>query len=276
LRDRRIEDDTARLAVNAGAVIRTERIRRHMTVRALADLAGLGASTVHAVESGRPASLETYVRLAAALRLRPDLTIVDPRRRQPGEARPEDPVHAAMGEIAAAHFRGRGLEVRMDEPFQHYQFAGRADVVVWSPERAALLHIENRTQFPNLQAAFGAFNAKRAYLGRELAERVGIRGWRSETHVMLTLWSAEVLHQIRLHEATFAAVCPDDSSTFESWWHGDPPARDRRSTLLLFDPMEGARRDRLRWVGLDDLAGIRPRYRDYVAALESLKEAGLA
>ncbi len=60
-------------------------------------------------------------------------------------------MHAAMGEAGAAHLRTLGFAVRLDEPFQHYQFAGRGDVVAWSVERAALLHLENRTAFPNLQ-----------------------------------------------------------------------------------------------------------------------------
>jgi transcriptional regulator with XRE-family HTH domain len=247
-----------------------------MSIRALAELAGLGTSTVHAVESGRPASIETYSRLAGALRLKAELTMIDPRRRNPAGARSEDPVHAAMGEVEAAHFRGLGFEIAMDEPFQHFQFAGRADVAAWSRERAALLHIENRTRFPNLQDAFGAFNAKRAYLGRELAERAGIPAWRSETHVMLALWSAEAMHQIRLHRASFAAVCPEDATDFESWWQGRPPSTGRHSALLLFDPIAGTRRDRARWVGGKEIAIVRPRYRDYAAAVECIKRAGLA
>jgi hypothetical protein len=55
-----------------------------------------------------------------------------------------------MGEAQTAHLRKLGFEVGLDEPSQHYQFAGRADVIAWSVERAALLHIENRTRFPDI------------------------------------------------------------------------------------------------------------------------------
>jgi hypothetical protein len=39
--------------------------------------------------------------------------------------------------------------------------------------------IENRTRFPDFGETAGAFNAKRAYLGAALAERVGISRWAS-------------------------------------------------------------------------------------------------
>jgi hypothetical protein len=247
-----------------------------MSIRALADLSSLSSTRVHDVETGEPASLETYVRLARALHLRPEFDLVDSRRREHVAPRAEDPVHAVMGEIEAAHFRGLGFSVGLDEPFQHFQFSGRADLVAWSIEPAALLHIENRTRFPNLQEAFGSFNAKRAYLGGELAGRVRVSRWRRETHVMVALWSAETLHQLRLHRSSFESVCPDPLDAFCDWWRGDTPAAGRRSNLVLFDPVVGHRRDRLRWASLSQLDAIRPRYRDYAEALAALRQDGLA
>jgi hypothetical protein len=226
---------------------------------------------VHAAEAGRPASLETYVRLARALRLRPELEILDPRRRETGLRRAEDPVHAAMGETQAEHLKRLGFRVGMDEPFQHYQHAGRADVVAWSEAEAALLHIENRTRFPNLQEAFGSFNAKRAYLGAELGVRAGVGRWRSETHIIAALWSAEALRSIRLHRASFEAVCPDAALALDDWWRGRAPACGRRAILAIFDPRKGRRNDRARWASLEDLARVRPRYRGYAEALAALE-----
>jgi hypothetical protein len=243
-------------------------------MRTVTAAAGLGRATVGEIDAGNPASLETYVRLCDALRLRADFRFVDPRRRDRGEGRATDSVHAAMGEVEAAHFRSLGFEVGLDEPFQHYQFAGRADVVAWSAERGALLHMENKTQFPDLQDAFGAFNAKRRFLGAELAASVGVARWRSETHVIAALWSGEVLRAIRAHEASFAGVCPGPIASFETWWCGEPPAAGRHSVLAVFDPEEGRRSDRRRWVGLGDLTGVRPRYRDYADAVALLGLGG--
>ena len=267
----RIGREVARLAVVLGQQVAEERRRRRLTIRQVAALAGMGRATVDDIETGRVGYVETYVRLADALHLRTEFEMVDPRRREHTTSRAQDPVHAAMGEAEAAHLQALGFKVGLDEPFQHYQFAGRADLVAWSAERAALLHIENRTRFPDIQESFGSFNAKRSYLGPELFGRSGIPRWRSETHVIAALWSAEVLRVVRAHRASFGSVCPDPPDAIDSWWRGGPPATGRHSILVFFDPIEGRRRDRRRWAGLGELPSLRPRYRDYADAVMALQ-----
>jgi transcriptional regulator with XRE-family HTH domain len=262
-----------RLRLEIGIAVRNERRRRGLTLRGLAESAGVDPSTVHNVEVGEPASLEILGRIAVALRL--ELRVEVGSACRGGVARAEDPVHAAMGEIQAAHYQKLGLLTNLDVPFQHYQHAGRADFLAWTEEPARLLHLENRTQFPNIQEALGSFNAKRAYLGAEIASRLGIRGWQNETHVIVALWSAEVLHSLRLRNATWLAACPD-SGAFGAWWLGEPLSGGVRSELVVWDPLEGSRRDRRRWVGVGDVATVRPRYRDNRDALSALRAAGKA
>jgi hypothetical protein len=222
-------------------------------------------------ESGEAVSLETYVRLSEALHLRPELTFANPRRRQ--DRTELDVVHAAMGECEVAHLRGFGVELRLDHPFQHYHFAGRADVVAWDPGRRAFLHTENRTRFPDLQEAAGAYNVKREYLPGVLAERLGVRGgWRSVTHVMAALWSAEVLHAVRLRTESFRALCPNDMSAFEAWWSGSPPTDGISSTFVLLDPRRHVGEAR-RFVGLDEAITVRARYRGYADAAAALRDS---
>jgi transcriptional regulator with XRE-family HTH domain len=269
-RDRRVVREEIRVRISLRQAVRDERVRRRLTLARVADLAGLGVTTVHDIEAGEPGSIETYVRLADALRLRAEFGLADPRRKEPATRRAADPVHAAMGEVEASHLRELGFEVGLDEPFQHYQFAGRADVVAWSQAHAALLHIEIRTRFPDIQESNGSFNAKRRYLGADLAARAGVAAWRSETHVIAALWSGEVLHCLRAHASTFDAICPDPIGALEQWWGAEPPAAGRMSILVVLDPAAGHRRDRRRWVGLADLVGIRPRYRDYADAVGAL------
>lgn len=213
--------------------------------------------------------------VAVALGLNPDFSL--DARRPSGTQRALDPIHAAMGEAEAAHLRALGWEVLLDEPYQHFQFAGRADVLAVDRDRRALLHIENRTRFPDIQAFAGAFNAKRAYLAPDLARRLALEGgFRSVTHVVAALWSAEVIHVVRLRAASFAAICPDPPVAFGSWWEGDATALSTSTTFVLFDPLQGARRSRRRWVGLDAVARVDPRYRGYAQALEQLRAAGMA
>jgi transcriptional regulator with XRE-family HTH domain len=255
------------MSTGAGTVVRQERLRRDLPLRVVAQRAGVSLSMVQRIESGTPVSLETYARVFTALDLRPELIAADPRRRAAPIVRDEDPVHAAMGELEAARLRAGGFTVVLDEPYQHFQFAGRADVVAWDLDRRALLHIENRTRFPNLQEAFGSYAAKRAYLPAVLAERVGIGrgGWDSVAHAIVALWSAEVLHTIHIRSESFRAACPDASTDFEAWWSGRVPDAGRpTSTLILLDPMAPAHARR--FIGLAEAANARPRYRGYADA----------
>jgi hypothetical protein len=156
----------------------------------------------------------------------------------------------------------------MDEPYQHYQFSGRADLVAWNLDAAALLHIENRTRFPDFQDMAGAFNAKRAYLGRVLAERIGIRRWASETHVIAALWSSEVLHAIRMRSNSFKSLCPDAPNDFAGWWAGQPPHTGRSAALVVLDPLaEGRQRP---FIGLEEALVARPRHRGYADVVAKL------
>jgi hypothetical protein len=106
-----------------------------------------------------------------------------------------------------------------------------------------------------------------------LAERLEIAGgrWRSETHVMVSLWSAEVMHAARLRPETFRSACPDPPADFSSWWAGQPPNADATSSaFVLLDP--GSRvADGRRFASLETALRVRPRYRDYADAVVRLK-----
>jgi transcriptional regulator with XRE-family HTH domain len=264
------------MAMDAGRLIRDERTRRSWTLRELADRAGVSVGMAQGAESGLVASLESYARLATALGLRASLDLADPRVRAPTRTGHEatDLVHAAMGEVEARALAGPGRTLAIDEPYQHYQFAGRADLLTWDLEN--LLHIENRTQFPNLQEAAGSYNAKRQYLARTLAERLdlGPRGWRSVTHVMACLWSSEVLHTIRLRRASFAALCPDPPDALEAWLRGEPPAAGVSSCLVVLDPLVpfGSRRRTI--AAVEEPPRLDPRHRGYADAAEALRRTG--
>jgi transcriptional regulator with XRE-family HTH domain len=267
----------ARMAIDAGQALRDERMRRGWSLRDLAERAGTALAVAHRVEAGDVGSLESYARLAVALGLRPELAVTDPRTRRGGRPalanEAQDLVHAAMGELEARALARPGRTIAIDEPYQHYQFAGRADLLAWDAEH--LLHIENRTRFPNLQEAAGSYNAKRRYLAAAIADRAGIgtRGWRSVTHVMACLWSSEVLHAIRLRRASFAALCPDPPDAFLAWLAGDDPPTGVTSTLVVLDPAVpfGSRRRTI--APVQEPPTLEPRYRGYGEVAELLRRA---
>jgi len=258
-----------RVWANFGQAVRDARTSRRWTSAELARRAGVSRSLIYLVERGDAASLEACARIATALVLRLELELVDPRERRAVVSRAVDPVHSAMAELEAAHLRRLGYSVAIDEPYQHYQYAGRADLLAWDLDSRALLHIENRTRFPDLQAAAGTWNAKRAYLAPVIADRMGIRRWASVTHTMVGLWSAELLHIVRLRHETFRAICPDAPEAFTEWWAGSPVPPGEKTTLVLLDPFAKGRQRP--FVGLQDALTVRPRIRGYAEAVSRLR-----
>jgi transcriptional regulator with XRE-family HTH domain len=261
-----------RAAVGFGDAVRDCRGAKAWSVAELADRAGLSRDLIYRIEAGRPASTDAAARVAVALGRRLGLQLVDPRRRPGGERELQrDVVHSAMGEFEARHLRALGLSVGIDEPYQHYQFAGRADGVAWDLERRALLHIENRTRFPNFQEMAGAYNAKRAYLASSIAGRLGVPRWATETHVMAALWSSEVLHALRLRPESIRSICPDEPTAFEAWWASALVPPGTSSTLIVLDPL-ATRRERA-FATFADAGHVRPRHRGYARAAARLAEA---
>lgn len=262
----------ARVWAEFGSRVREVRRQRRMTTVELARRAGISRTTVYSVERGEAVSIDAAVRIASSLALRLEFDLIDPRRRERVATRSSDPVHAAMGNFEASHFSSLGYPIGLDEPYQHFQFAGRADFLAWDLEVRALLHLENRTRFPNIQETAGSFSSKRAYLGRVLAERLAVKRWASETHVIVALWSSEVLHALRLRTPSFRALCPDSAQAFASWWSGAPPTAGRASTLVILDPLAAGRERR--FIDLDSALTARPRYTGYAHAAMAMLERG--
>jgi transcriptional regulator with XRE-family HTH domain len=263
------------IAASIGAQVRDGRLRRRWTTERLAREAGVSRTLVYLVERGEPATLETYARLGVALGLRFEASLDDPRSRaRPGRA--EDPVHAAIVEMLAARYAAQGRHVAADEPFQHFQFAGRADVTVVDPTGPDLLHHEVKTAIVNVGELAGAWNVKRRYLAATLAERHGARGgFRSVTHVLTIAWTADCLHVLRLRGATIRALGPDAPEAFARWWDGArPQAAGIASTVVIFDPIVRPRAPA--WAPLDDLGALRARHRGYADLLRELRDAGRA
>lgn len=262
-----------RVWIAFGIQVHDARLAKRWSVSRLAEKAGVSRALAYLIEAGEPASLESAVRIANALGLKIELELVDPRRRGDNPVRSVDPVHSLMGEFEAAHVRALRFPTGIDEPYQHFQFAGRADVIAWDVGARALLHLENRTRFPDFQEMAGSFNSKRAYLGESVAKRLGIGRWVSETHLIVALWSAEVLHWLRLRPESFRSLCPDPSEAFAAWWAGQVPSTGVSSSLVLLDPLASGRQ-RV-FVGLNEaITTAKPRHRGYADVVSKMSDAG--
>ena len=173
-----------------------------------------------------------------------------------------------MGELEARHLRSLGIPTGIDEPYQHYQFAGRADLVAWDAAAKALLHIENRTRFPEFQDMAGSFNAKKAYLADVIGARLGVDRWASQTHVIAAVWTSEVLHALRMRRELFRSLCPDPTDAFAGWWMAQPPTKGSHSVFVVLDPLVHGRQRQ--WIGLDDALVARPRHAGYAEVAVNL------
>ncbi len=259
-----------RLATRMGLAVYEERRRRRMTIRSLATRAAVSSGTIHKIENGARASIEMYVRVAKALDREFECQLVDPNGRRDAARDDVDIVHATMGELEVATLRSHGIQTGLDEPWQHYHFAGRADVLGWDTALSALLRIENRTRFPDVQDSIGRFKNEQRYLASALWRPLGFeRPPRTELHVMVGLWSAEVLRVLRQRPETFRSTFPDPPDAFFAWMAGALPTSGG-STFVLLDPLATGKQRR--FIGLEDaLAGARPRLRGYADAAERLR-----
>lgn len=262
--------ELSRLCGRLGTALRAGRHARGWTLQAVADAAGLSPAAVARLERGGTGGLATYLRLAGVLGLR--LTWELHALAHTLEA--EDAVHAVMAEVQARRF-GTGLrQVLIDEPYQHFRFAGRGDLVVVDRGRSAIHHSENKTRIVNVGELSGSFNAKCRWLGAEVAERSGIRRLTSESHTLVLLWSEEVLAVARALGRTLRALGPHGTGAFEAWWDGVPPVGLHRGIVVL-DPIDRGPAQP-QWVGLDEALEARPRYRGYADAFQELRAAGIA
>jgi hypothetical protein len=164
--------------------------------------------------------------------------------------------------------------VLIDEPYQRFRFGGRGDLVVVDRQRRAIAHSENKTRIVNVGDMGGSFNAKCLWLPGQVAERVGVRRFTSETHSLVLLWSEEVLAAARSLGRTLRALGPDGTAAFAAWWDGSPLPGVHRC-LVVLDPIDRGT-SQPRWVGLQEALELRPRYRGYADALEELRRARMA
>ena len=230
---------------------------------------------MYLVERGDPTTIETCARFGTALGMRLEASLQDPHEKaRPGRA--EDPVHAAIVEGLVARYETQGRLVGADEPFQHFQFAGRADVTAVDTAGPDLLHHEVKTAIVNVGELAGAWNVKRQYLARALADRYAIRGgFRAVTHVLTIAWTADCLRVLRLREATLRSLGPDVPGPFARWWDGGrPEAPATTSIVIVLDPLERPRAPA--WAPLQDLGALRPRHRSYADLLHELHKVGRA
>lgn len=202
-----------------GAALRAVRIRRGWRQADVAGHAGVSVTAVSRAERGQidRMPLATLRRVAAALDIRVDLV---PRWRGADLDRLLNAGHAEMHEWLAGYFDRLPGWVRAPEvSFAVFGERGVIDILAWHPGRRALLVIELKTEFADVNELVGVMDRRRrlaAGIGRE-------RGWDPAT-VSVWVIVADTPTNRRRHQRSrglLRSAFPLEGHAMRAWMH-DP------------------------------------------------------
>jgi transcriptional regulator with XRE-family HTH domain len=186
-----------------GALIRAARIKRHLRQVDLAVAAGVGHSTVSAIESGRvdTLSLATLRRIAAVLQIR--VQVRGWWRGGDGE-RLLSRRHSLLANAVAAFLTAMpGWVVEAEVSFSIWGERGAVDLLAWHAATGHLLVIEIKTEFADVGEMLGTLDRK-ARLATRIAEE---RGWHpGMTSVWLVVASSRTNRRHAAEHATLLST----------------------------------------------------------------------
>jgi len=200
-----------------GGVIRFLRVRRRWRQRDLAERAGISQTMVSRLERGHlsEATLDTIRRVAAALDLRVDVV----GRWRGGELdRLLASGHSALHESVAAHLRTlAGWQFASEVSFAHFAERGVIDILAWHEPSRALLVIELKTEFVDLNELIGTLDRKR----RNAAQIARERGWLDQA-ASVSVWvivsdTSMNRHRARDHRTMLSTAYPLDGRAIRPW-----------------------------------------------------------
>lgn len=203
-----------------GAAIRFLRIRRRWRQSDLARRAGCSQSAVSRIERGHLGSvrLDTIRAVAAALDMRLDLV---GRWRAGDLDRMLSSAHSALHEDVARRLGGLGgWESAPEVPFSSFGERGAIDILAWHPASRALLVIEFKTEFVDLNELLATLDRKRR-LAAEIARQ---RGWLREA-TSVSVWvivadSSTNRRRAADHATMLRAALPLDGRAMRGWLAG--------------------------------------------------------
>lgn len=200
-----------------GATIRFLRIRRPWRQRDLAEHAGVSQSMVSRIERGHLAgvTLEAIRRVAAALDLRLDLV----GRWRGGELdRLLAAGHSALHESVARDIGGRvGWRFSSEVSFAHFAERGIIDLLAWHEPSGALLVIELKTEFVDINELLGTLDRKRRH-AEQIARERGWLNHASSVSVWVIVSDTSVnRHRARDHRTMLTTAYPTDGRSIRPW-----------------------------------------------------------
>ena len=200
-----------------GASVRYLRIRRAWRQRDLAERAGVSQSAVSRIERGHLAGmrLDLIRAVAAAVDLRVDVV---GRYRGGDLDRMLASGHSALHETVARHLGTRpGWRFASEVSFAIYGDRGVMDLLAWHERHRALLVIELKTEFVDMNELIGTLDRKR----RRAAEVARARGWLANAS-SVSVWvivsdSSTNRRRAREHVAMLRMAYPLDGRAIRGW-----------------------------------------------------------
>jgi transcriptional regulator with XRE-family HTH domain len=198
-----------------GRAFRAVRIRLHLRQRDLAEQCGVSQSVISRVERGiaEVMSLADLRRIADSLNIR---LSIDAWWRGGDLNRLLDADHATIVDYIVGRLRSARWEVLVEYGFNHYGERGSVDIVAWHPRLRALLLVEVKSRFFDLQEMLATFARKLRIVPPLLAEA---RGWRPEFVGTLIVAPGTTANRrvVADHPNIFEASYPSRSRDAQHW-----------------------------------------------------------
>ncbi len=213
-----------------GLALRRVRLRRNERQRDVAARSGISASLYSQIERGHlgATTLRSIRAAAAALDVRLELAV---RWRGGDLDRLIHGRHAAMSQLVARTLVEAGWEVVPELSFNHFGERGVIDLVAWHAVRGAMLIVEIKTEFVDVNEMLETMDRRRR-LASVIARE---RGWPPK-HLGSWLVVAESRTNRRHlagHADLVRAAFPEDGRSVSAWLAD--PIRDQAALWFLTD-----------------------------------------
>ena len=256
----------ARLATDAGRLIRHARQTVGWSQRELGRRAGVSQAAISRLERGVPSGLDLddLERIAAALGASIRMTLQAPFLAD--RARQRDRVHARCVAHVAARLRRLGWDVAMEVEIDGRNGPGWIDVLAFHAESGTLLVIEIKTEIHDV----GQIQRTLAWYQRRAWAAGRARGWSvRRTHAALLVLATDAVDaRLRENRDVLNEAFPGRASDLKGLTSDPVHADQARWSLALIDPLS-RRQDWLRPTRLDGRRARAP-HEDYAAVARRL------
>jgi transcriptional regulator with XRE-family HTH domain len=224
-----------------GAWVRSERRRLGLRQADLAEIAGVGKSTVARLECGRLSEMTITAARTVAAAVGIELPFAPRSRRGASIERQVDWRHAALVEAVLGRLAALGWETTVEYSFNHYGDRGSVDLLAWHRDARALLIVEVKSDLRNVQETLHALDVKRRVVPMLVRTE---RGWTADSLGVVMVLSDLGVERGRdgQHAATFDATLPARTVEVRRWL-ARPIGRLRGVWFLQIARPVGAKRE---------------------------------